>query len=446
MPIGQILIQLGYLDPDGLSQALSHQSKQGARLGTNIIELGLCTQDQISQGLSRLHGFPAALEKHFTHSREVASVVDAKTCQTAFAAPIAIVDNDKGKSLVICFRDPWDRDAVESVQARAGMPLILSVAPELTIAVTLYRFYKTRPAERFLLAAQRAADSAKGTTSSESKIPVNATRDVENDDNHISLSMQLVDLDHQDVVREANAPSTTNSNKISFSELRNRPVSHAPAPAGAAIPTGLAAASALPPPSAPEPSSPQLTHHVLNNLAEQNQANKTASVEQSGLSFTEAEIALSRSVNRGEVTEALIGYMQSSFGAGLIAIAKKDMALGHKGFGGNLTEQTVESVLIPLSSESMFQNVVNFREAFIGSPPESGKTIQSRFFKLFPNDGTPEEVLIAPVCVKDKVVCLAYAHGVNGKALAADRANELIELTKLAGQALMRVIRSKKSQ
>jgi type IV pilus assembly protein PilB len=58
LPIGQILVQAGYLDPWQLQSALAHQRCWGGKLGEALIKLGFITEPVLLTELARQLGAP----------------------------------------------------------------------------------------------------------------------------------------------------------------------------------------------------------------------------------------------------------------------------------------------------------------------------------------------------------------------------------------------------
>ena len=110
--LGQVLVHSGVIDAEQLQAALRQQVVYGARLGTNLIELGYATADQIAHGLAKLHRVPAALTRHLErHDPAVLQRISPQLAAASAAFPIAY-SMAGGRRLVACMRDPTDREAV----------------------------------------------------------------------------------------------------------------------------------------------------------------------------------------------------------------------------------------------------------------------------------------------------------------------------------------------
>lgn len=443
MHLGEVLIHAGIIDSDQLTCALRVQVERGGRLGTNLIELGWATLDQTAHGLARVHGVPAALEKHLRNADQAAlALMNAELCERYLALPIAFA-NANGRRLVVCFRDPTDKPGIEAVTAATQMPIIPSVAPELGIFSWLYHRYKVEAPRRF----RKIAD-AQHRRASVSTLPPMAHPGSDCDP---LSAMQLVELDHRDVAKDHSqndfeVQQRTKSGTISGlhaargvlpTKTLANPAHGTPAPEQTRkrTPTLVAA----PPPQAARTSPEPVPEPEPEPVPAKQPEYPNIDVEQAANQIADAE-------HRKEIAHILTGYLHTHFGGGLIAIVKGDLALGHMGFGGSFDQRSVESIVVPLASESMFERAHSTRKPFRGPPPADGDAVQKRFFKLFPLDAPPEEVVVVPVVLGKKVACLVYAHAPSGHALKDTAVAELERLAKITEQAFLRIIKTARAQ
>jgi hypothetical protein len=138
--------------------------------------------------------------------------------------------------------------------------------------------------------------------------------------------------------------------------------------------------------------------------------------------------------------------MAGPFAAALILIVKGDMALGYRGFGGTFDNETVESVVVPLTVPSVFKTVHDTKQPFSGPPPADAHAVQGRFFKLFPGP-VPADITVFPVTVKGRMVCLLYGHAGADRPLASGAVRrELGQIAQATEQAFWRLIRAAKDK
>ncbi len=424
MRLGELLVHSRQITAEQLDAALRQQVVYGARLGTNLIELGYADLDTVAHALARLLQVPASLQRHFEHhDRQVTELVPRELAARYAAFPIAYADTSAGRRLVTCIRNPRDQGAVSALTRAAGTQVLACVAPELEIFFWLEHVYGVRRQERYRQAhpgsstplprAQSDRIQAVGQADALSEdVDIDFDIDEEVEEEQPMPGLQLVDLDHSDVERDLSQYSIAGK-QDSLSSMA----------------TGLAAAQTATP--APVARTTDSMHRI-------------AEVQDVLMTAAEARSAIGRATDRNGVGNAVVAFLRKRFGAGLMLIAKDDMALGHRGCGGTFDDSTVESILIPLSAPSMFRTAVEARQTCRGAPPSSGKAIHERFFKLFSLDDEPPSVVVTPVMIRDRVVCLLYAHAAHGGGVTDELVAEIEYVAAAVGEAYLRLIREAK--
>ncbi len=509
-------MRAGVVHADQIATAMRQQVVYGGRIGTNLIELGYATQDEVAHGLARLHGVPAALEKHLArHDERLLSLLPRALAARFVAFPVALAMSGGEKRIVVCFRDPKQPAALEEIAQATQLPVVACVAPELAVLYWLERGYgiprsrrmvAARPGKSLPIPPSRSEILPAVTRESDGSVDVDMDLD---DEASLPTELQLVDLDHSDVEKDLSQYSLPGK-QTSLAELTERahradqePIGLAAAididalaAAGAAAARAAAAALAeadAEPAPAPEPETSSqkpdarnqtpASRHQTPDTSEQkpetrnqkpetrNQKPETRSQKpdtskqrtatepaHSGVddgwnvdpppsvSVSHAVARIAAADDREDVLDATLDFMRGILGAGLVVTAKDELALGHKGFGGHFDDDSVESIVIPLSVPSVFHDPYVNRRPFHGPPPGDGHAIQERFFKLFPLETTPSDVTVTPVTVRNRVVCMFYGHGHGGGPISDDTVAALAELATASGDAFVRLIRSAKQK
>ncbi len=179
---------------------------------------------------------------------------------------------------------------------------------------------------------------------------------------------------------------------------------------------------------------------VLEPLPEEMPA---AVIARPALSLPEALAAISQATTREAIGEALVDALRSTFGCGLALIVRDQMALGWKGFAVGVGEEALEALAIPLAGPSVFRLTLDRKTIFRGAPPDEGALLHGRMWKLL-HASPPEEVIVAPVLLKDRVVLLLYAHAIDGGVLPDTAMSDLSGLCASAATAFARLIQSGK--
>ena len=321
--------------------------------------------------------------------------------------------------MVVCMRSPGDADASAAIGRTVGMPIIACVGPELAIFAFMERDYGIRRAQRYAQ-AQTGATPLPGSRSDTYTAVDEASLvagdgidiDVDLEDEVDMPSLQLVDLDHHEVERDLSQYDPTNKPSGTLLGL-----------AGVDADSGSGPGRAV---RVRTPSQPPVP-------AEAPPVDAATAVQR-----------IRTADHRDQVSDALTAFLRSSFGGALLFVAKQGVAYGHQGFGGRFNEDTVQSILLPLTVPSMFELAVSSCEPFAGPPPADGKAIQDPIFKLFPMDGPPREVVVCPVVLRSRVPMLVYAHGVAGGPLEPRAVAELKTLCEETAASFIRLIKSKK--
>ncbi len=406
MRLGKILVSAGLLSPAQLSEALARQATTPGRLGTHVIQLGMATADQVALALSKQHQVPPALGRHFeNHDPKVATLVGPKVAVTHSLLPIAY-SNAGGRKLVICFRDPNQPALIARLQSAMSVAIRPCVASELAIAIYLDQYFGVRPTYPMARTQVGAVDvDLDEVTPTPALTPENEM-------------LQLVDLDHEDVAKAG--PDV-------FVPVGNRRSAIRQAVEEAATRASIEV-KAVPKAVANEP----------------NKAATRATLPD--LTLSELLSAIEQAEERSAVGDSIMQFLQQRFAAGMMFTIKDGLAMGHRGFGGHLNdEDTVAALMLPLD-KSILGAAYDSQELWRGNPEQISTAAQKRFLKLFDMGKAPGEVVVAPVAIGSRVVCLLYAHGPNGSSLDEPDVEELKEVADATQRAFSRIITKARKQ
>jgi len=107
------------------------------------------------------------------------------------------------------------------------------------------------------------------------------------------------------------------------------------------------------------------------------------------------------------IADLAVAYARGAWRGAVVLVVREGLALGHRGFGGKLTDAALESLALPLGQPSVLASVHDARRGFAGELPRGGLA-QERFVRLFADLG-PRQVAVVPVAVRDRVVSLLFA-------------------------------------
>ncbi len=132
--LGEILIEMGALSPDGLRSGLEACKRHGGRLGTWLVRLGLVNEAKLLDALSRQSGCPPAGTLQLaTAPSDVRALI-----QPAFARRnLVVAFARQGRSLDVAMATPNDLILVDEISRMTGLVPRPHVAAEAALAAAL---------------------------------------------------------------------------------------------------------------------------------------------------------------------------------------------------------------------------------------------------------------------------------------------------------------------
>ncbi len=145
--LGELLVAKGKLSNDQLQKALQAQMIWGGHLGTNLIELGYITEDELGEVLAEAHAVQYA---PYEILQDIPSSV-------LTAIPKGLVEKYKlipfrfdGKKLHLVMLQPQDLTALDEVSFATGFQLVPYVTPEIRLFQVLEKHYNIPRARRYI--------------------------------------------------------------------------------------------------------------------------------------------------------------------------------------------------------------------------------------------------------------------------------------------------------
>ena len=135
--LGQLLITSSIISEEQLKQALNVQKKEGGRLGTNLIRLGIITEEKLVAFLSKQYGVPAINLSEYKIDPSVLKLVPADMAKKYLILPVARV----GATLTITMADPSNVFAIDDVKFMTGYNVEVVVSSESAIINAISGYY-----------------------------------------------------------------------------------------------------------------------------------------------------------------------------------------------------------------------------------------------------------------------------------------------------------------
>jgi len=135
--LGELLVKENVITPVQLQQALVEQKKSGGRLGTNLTKLGLVSEEELTDFLSRQYGVPSVNLTEFEIESEVVSLVPQDIAIKYTLIPI----NRAGSTLVVAMADPSNYQVIDDLKFLTNYNIEVVVASEQTIKEAIDGYY-----------------------------------------------------------------------------------------------------------------------------------------------------------------------------------------------------------------------------------------------------------------------------------------------------------------
>src|SRR3982751_5338006 len=155
MELGEMLVRDGRLSEPQLVAALGFQARDGARLGTVLVEHGMVDLEALTVYLGLELGIPIATGAMLERAKRAA----VRLLQPAQAfkhkcVPLVVQD----RQLIAAIEDPHDFATLETLSAATGYRVLPRVAPEVRIYYYIERYYGVARPARFV----KFGDTARG--------------------------------------------------------------------------------------------------------------------------------------------------------------------------------------------------------------------------------------------------------------------------------------------
>jgi hypothetical protein len=425
MRLGELLLQEHLITPEALEEALESQVVHGGRLGTNLVELGMVSEQDLARVLGQQHGVASASGEMVPDARAL-QLVDLNDADEKDYLPMR-VDTTRMSVAVL---NPRDIATLDALAFRTGKRVVPVVIPEFRMNQLQRRYCKAFRAMRALdmntvrpSRAQQAEEERTAATS--------PSTDLISEEEFQSLYAQALkggaaegDEPVLDLVEEAEEEVLTPE-----PEPEPEPIiqGYEPPPEPVA------------PPSAPIPE----LHVPEMPRLEEVRPRTPMVVERvyTPLSFTEAQVELSRSLDREQVATTVLRFALGKWKRCLLLSVQGNLVTGWRGMGKGVREAAVKRMGIGLQAPSTFRLVRDTRSHYVG--PVRRDAASALFYKLL-GQNYPTTAVILPLLVRGKLVHMLYVDNGPGQLTPPD-VGELLILSQGVNRSYEAMIRRRKS-
>lgn len=138
--LGDLLIREQVLTPAQLEQALAYQTRNGGRLGTCLVHLRFCTEEQVANALSRQYGVRSVNLAEVEPSAAVLRLISRQTAERYSVFPLS----RQGTTLTLAMADPTNIFALDDVKFMTGLNIEPMVATETAILEAITKAYSSQ--------------------------------------------------------------------------------------------------------------------------------------------------------------------------------------------------------------------------------------------------------------------------------------------------------------
>ena len=135
--LGEILVRENLVSPQQLREALDYQRTSGGRLGSNLVKLGIISDDVITAVLSRQYGVPSINIDLFQIEDEVVKLISQEVALKYTILPISRA----GATLTLAMADLTNVFAMDDIKFMTGLNVEPVIASEASIQMAVGKYY-----------------------------------------------------------------------------------------------------------------------------------------------------------------------------------------------------------------------------------------------------------------------------------------------------------------
>ncbi|PTL85249.1 general secretion pathway protein GspE [Vitiosangium sp. GDMCC 1.1324] len=458
MRLGELLLQENLITPEALEEALESQVVHGGRLGTNLVELGLLSEQDLARVLGKQHNVASASGEMIPDPRAL-ELVDLSQADEKDFLPMR-VDATRMSVAVI---NPEDIQTLDALAFKTGKRVVPVVIPEFRMNQLQRRYAKA-------FRAMRAIDmNAVRPTRAQQEAEKAATKgeDLMSEEEFQSLYAQALTgggtpvgaepvLDLVEMVAEEEVPAPIVEGyvpevpvpPVAPPPVAPPPVSHAELllpeeqlleEAPIILEPEVPAVPPAPPPRIP-PVAPPPAVAPVRPRPQVPVVRVAPEPLSTPLTFAEAQAELSRSSDREQVATTVLRFAMSKWKRTLLLSVQGSLVTGWRGMGQGVRESAVKRIGIGLQGPSTFRLVRDTRSHYVG--PVRREAASGLFYKLLGGD-YPTTAVILPLLVRGKLVHMLYVDNGPGQLTPPD-VGELLILSQSVGRSYEAMIRRRK--
>ena len=139
MPLGEQLVATGMLTEAQLELVRREQLRNGGRVAQIVVQLGFVAPEALSEFLGKQAGARSVNLNRISVDQGVLALVPVDVARRCMAMPLS----RQNGTLTVAFADPFDVTAVDTMHQVSGLAIDVVTAPERDILNCLELYYST---------------------------------------------------------------------------------------------------------------------------------------------------------------------------------------------------------------------------------------------------------------------------------------------------------------
>jgi type IV pilus assembly protein PilB len=194
--LGEILVRENLITSQQLKEVLEYQRVNGGRLGTNLVKLGVISDDVITAVLSRQYGVPSINLDLFHIEPEVIRLISQDVALKYSVLPISKM----GAALTLAMADPTNVFAIDDVKFMTNLNVEPVIASETSIHIAIGKYYGgSNQIDIFDAAfAEEASRIGSGRNRKNGHLKSSYKEGERLNDSDLSVSLEDLDFEHHE--------------------------------------------------------------------------------------------------------------------------------------------------------------------------------------------------------------------------------------------------------
>lgn len=385
--LGDLLLQQGVITQAALEEALKYQVIFGGKLGTNLIEMGVLEEEDITQALSRKFRIPAVgADQIMDIPAEAIEAIPSELAERYRVLPLQL----EGRRLSLAMANPADLKAIDEIAFRTGLIIRPQVVAEVRLVLALEKHYGIERERRYIHAAKR------------------------------------IEVKKRQQPAAPSRPAPTEPPPLAFGPDAEE-TWEIPLPKPESYEGGDAVLGGLPP--ALQAAEEELLELEEADIHEEELPAEGAAGSIDAFGEQTAAELLVEARDRDEILTAVLGSLVRDFPRCAVFLVRGEVAMGWKCAVEGQAMPDFDMLQIPLAEPSVLKTVADAKSYYLGPIP------RSPFNSLMLQEmggALPDAALLVPLLMMGRVVGILYADG-----RGIDLGERLFDLQKLTARAAM---------